>query len=204
MKTRRILAAIVAALALTLTAAAQNMTQQQANQYLTGTWNAGGKVLSIAASGNTHTANIFGNDYDNWSIYTNTFNFAAGSLQATNSSPFRNMTIKYHSLTQNSCEFFIDGNWIPASKSGCIQQAVPTTTQRPVITNNNARRPVKAENAERPRQGTLQRPNGRNNNAVRPVPANGKGRTILNNNRPAKTNSNTTTTQEEQAPVVIN
>ena len=180
MKTKRTFSVILAFLAFAFTALAQNMTQKQANENLTGTWLADGKTLVISANGNTHSANIFGQDFDNWSIYTNTFNFESGSLQATNSSPFRNITIKYRFLTANSCEFFIDGNWVKASKSGSGQRTTTNTTRQPETNNNNVRKPVNMNKVERPAKGTIQQPatiNTRqpetnNNNVRRPVNTN--------------------------------
>ena len=183
MKTKRFFSAIVAFLAFAFTALAQNMTQKQANENLTGTWRADGKTLVISASGNTHSANIFGQDFDNWSIYTNTFNFESGSLQATNSSPFRNITIKYRFLTANSCEFFIDGNWVKASKSGGSQRPATNTVSRPETNNNKVQLPANNNKVQQPATGTIQRQDNNNGNIRQPETSN-------NNVRQPETNNN--------------
>ena len=156
-------------LALSNIASAQNMTQLEAIDMLTGSWMTNQGVSFTLTNQNqpqTRTMTVSGTvnkQYDYWSIHTNTHNYETGTIQATNKTPFLNDNYKYRKLTQNSCEILINGQWQNATKGG-----------RMVIqTNNEVQRPV--TNDVRPVTNVMQ-------------PATNNARPATNNVRPATNN----------------
>jgi len=164
----------------TQTAMAQNMTQLEAINNLTGFWtttptnNVPQSTLNFENRSNPAqryltTTGFANKSYNNWGIHTNTFNFSTGVIQATNSSPFLNDNYNYRNLTPTTCEFRINGYWVNAQKGRGGQQTIT-----PVNNNNNNNRPVT----------NVVTPVNNNNNNNRPVTNNN------NNNRPVTNNNN--------------
>ena len=182
MSIKRFFIILVTVCASAVSVMAQNMSQQEANTYLAGTWHAGGKVLSFYDNGGARSAVIYGDDYTYWSIYTNTFNFESGSLQATNSNPQRNITVKYRNLTRSTCEFLIDGNWVRATKGGNASRPV-VTTERP---SNNTDQQHPNNIIIRPADNTNQQSS--NNTIIRPTDNTNQQPSDNTVQRPSKTN----------------
>ena len=152
MTTKRFFLTLISVLSLTCAVTAQNLSQQEANTFLAGTWHAGGQVLTFNDNGGARSAVIDGEDYTYWSIYTNTFDFSSGSLQATNSSPQRNISLKYRSLTRSTCEFYLNGSWVSASKGSS------SVTVRPSTNGSTSTRPAVAQPRPDKNNSTSTRP----------------------------------------------
>ena len=206
MATKRFFFTLISVLSLTCAVTAQNLSQQEANTFLAGTWHAGSQVLTFNDNGGARSAVIDGDAYTYWSIYTNTFDFSSGSLQATNSSPQRNISLKYRSLTRSTCEFYLNGSWVSASKGSSSVTVRPSTngstSTRPAVgqprpDNNNA-------TSTRP---AIAQPRPDNNNATSTRPAIAQPRPDNNNatsTRPAiaqprPNNNNATSTRPATA-----
>ncbi len=131
---------------LSQTAIAQNMTLKDAIDNLNGNWylQANNSTLTFLNSWqpNKRSGAVSGfatKQYDYWSIYTNTRNFVAGTIQATNSNPSFNDSYRYRNLTPNTCEFYIDGEWIAAVKGdGQSRPVVTITNNEQLPTNDNS------------------------------------------------------------------
>ena len=175
----------------TQTAMAQNMTQLEAINNLTGFWtttptnNVPQSTLNFENRSNPAqryltTTGFANKSYNNWGIHTNTFNFSTGVIQATNSSPFLNDNYNYRNLTPTTCEFRINGYWVNAQKGRGGQQTIT-----PVNNNNNNNRPVTNNN--------------NNNNNNRPVTNNNNN----NNNNEIKDGSNLQLTFPPDIPGTI-
>ena len=187
MTTKRFFLTLISVLSLTCAVTAQNLSQQEANTFLAGTWHAGGQVLTFNDNGGARSAVIDGEDYTYWSIYTNTFDFSSGSLQATNSSPQRNISLKYRSLTRSTCEFYLNGSWVSASKGSSSVTVRPSTNgststrpavaqPRPDKNNSTSTRPAIAQprpdkNTSTSTRPAVSRPRPKTNNATSTRPA---------------------------------
>ena len=133
----------MAMLAVSNIASAQNKTQLEAIDMLTGSWTTNQGISFTLTNQNqpqTRTMTVAGTvnkQYDYWSIHTNTHNYETGTIQATNKTPFLNDNYKYRKLTQNSCEILINGQWQNATKGGRMVIQPNNEVQRPET--NNAR-----------------------------------------------------------------
>ncbi len=190
---------------------AQNMSQLQAINNLTGFWTteATGNIplstfdfvnKSNPASRSLITSGFASKSYDNWGIHTNTFNFATGVIQATNTNPFRNDNYNYRNLTAYTCDFQIQGVWVKARKN-TVEKTEPSNNgnNRPVINNNNVNMNDEGSYIVKPTDipSTIA-PTNNNQGSNRPATNNNQG-----NERPKDNNNNNNNNQSTNRPVVI-
>lgn len=185
--------AVVALAASTGFAQNSNLSQLDAIKLLTGTWTLSGNsevrsLTLVDENGRRSASCVLSSEsrrYDYWSIYSNSFDFAAGTIQATNKDPFRNDNYRYRNLNRSSCEFMVGGEWYQATKGGSIQRPDVNNITRP--SNGQTQRPANNGRANTP-AGTAQR-NQDNNSPVEATPV--YGTPIVNapyNNSPNSNN----------------
>ena len=222
---KKFIYALVTLFAITsLSSKAQNLSQLDAIHMLNGFWTTQvGINLNIIGEDRPVTRKMtasgaINKQYDNWNIHTNTLDFSSGTIQATNTSPFHNDNYKYRFLTPTTCEFFLNGQWVPARKGGGNNVVTPVNNNNNVLrptndnnvnptnnnviitpannnrpTNNNNRPTNNNININRPgnnNNNTVIRPTDNNNNSNRPVNNNNSNRPVNNNNTNQPVNNN--------------